>query len=365
MNWVERLRSLAVPAALVTVVGAEGSTPRPAGTRMVVTAGEVHETIGGGNLEFKAIELARRHLMNTRAGDTAFYRFPLGPALGQCCGGATSVVIEHLVPDPAGWVETLAGRLASGVPVVLATPLSAAWRHGRVIERRDAGCVADGGIALPARLRDAARDLLESSDPGATLAFVPGSDAAEEGGVLLERIGPEPFRVEVFGAGHVGRALIGVLAGLPCRVRWIDEREAQFPAAVPGNVSVVSVDVPVAEVDAAPAGAWFLVMTHSHALDQAICERVLRRGDFAYLGLIGSKTKRAQFERRLAERGLTREQLGRLTCPIGIPSIRGKEPGVIAVAVAAQLLELRPELRPEPRQKQREASDPAVVPSRS
>lgn len=341
MNWLERLRSLSEPAALVTVVNAEGSTPRPAGTRMIVTAGAVHETIGGGNLEFKAIELARRHLQDTGPGDIGFYRFPLGPALGQCCGGATSVVIEHLAPGASGWVATLAEHLANGVQAVLATPLSEAWRHGRVIERRDAGCVADGGIPLPARLRDAARTLLESSDADASTVFFPGAEGTPEGGVLLERIGPEPFRVEVFGAGHVGQALIRVLAGLPCRVRWIDEREAQFPAGIPDNVSVLSVDVPAAEVGTAPAGAWFLVMTHSHALDQDICERVMRRGDFSYLGLIGSKTKRAQFERRLVERGIAREQLGRLTCPIGIPSIRGKEPGVIAVAVAAQLLEMR------------------------
>lgn len=345
MNWVERLRALSEPAALVTVVNAEGSTPRPAGTRMIVTAGAVYETIGGGNLEFKAIELARRHLNEARAGEIAFYRFPLGPALGQCCGGAASVVIEHLEPDTTGWVATLAGRLANGTQVVLATPLSAAWRHGRVIERRDAGCVADSGIPLPARLRDVARELLERSDADAASAFVSGRDAEPEGGVLFERIGPEPFRIEVFGAGHVGQALLRVLAGLPCRVRWIDEREAQFPSAVPDNVAVLSVDVPAAEVDAAPAGAWFLVMTHSHALDQDICERVMRRGDFSYLGLIGSKTKRAQFERRLAERGIPREQLARLTCPIGIPSIRGKEPGVIAIAVAAQLLELRQQRR--------------------
>lgn len=340
MTWVHRLGRLSQACALVTVVNAEGSTPRPAGTRMLVTADAVHDTIGGGNLEFKAIELARRHLQESAPGAVVFYRFPLGPALGQCCGGAASVVIEHVPAVAPVWVTRLADRLAAGVRVVLATPLSGNWRHGRVIERRDAGCVADGSIALPPSLRDAARDMLESSAAEATL-LVAGEGTDSAGGVLLERIEPGPLQVVVFGAGHVGSALIRVLAGLPCEVRWIDERESQFPAGTPENVSVVSVDVPAAEVDAAPADAWFLVMTHSHALDQEICERVLRRGEFSYLGLIGSKTKRAQFERRLLERGISREQLERLTCPIGIASIRGKEPGVIAVAVAAQLLELQ------------------------
>ena len=351
MNWIERLSALARPAALVTVVSAEGSTPRAAGTRMTVTADAVYDTIGGGNLEFKAIELARRHLSDAAAGGVAFYRFPLGPALGQCCGGAVSVAIERIASPAPDWVARLADRLASGIPVVLATPLSDGWRHGRVIERREAGCVADDAIALPVGVRDAAWEMLAKAE-GASIKktagasrIIPGSDGDLRGGVLLERIAPEPFQIAVFGAGHVGQAIVKVLAGLPCRVRWVDERAAQFPAQIPDNVSTLSVDVPAAEVDALPPGIWFLVMTHSHALDQDICERVLRRGDFAYLGLIGSKIKRAQFERRLAERGLSPLQLARLTCPIGLASIRGKEPGVIAVAVAAQLLELRFQLR--------------------
>ena len=92
---------------------------------------------------------------------------------------------------------------------------------------------------------------------------------------------------------------------------------------------------------AAPAGAYFLVMTHSHALDQSLAEAILARGDFAYFGLIGSATKRRQFERRMAARGVSAERLAGMTCPIGIPGIKGKEPATIAVAVAAQLLEVR------------------------
>lgn len=343
MNWIERLRRQTQPAALVTVVEAEGSTPRETGTRMIVTVDEIFYTVGGGNLEFKAIELARQHLRSAAAGDIACYRFPLGPALGQCCGGATSVVIERIEPQAAAWVDRLAEKFASGTPVVLATPLGRDWRHGRVIERRDAAGIADGALPLPAPVRDAARELFDDPAAAARIVAGDGDDARER--VLLERIAPEPFHIALFGAGHVGQALVRVLAGLPCRVTWIDEREAQFPADIPANVTALLVDAPAAEVDALPAGAWFLVMTHSHALDQTICERVLRRGDFAYLGLIGSRTKRVLFERRLAERGIASEQLARLTCPIGVPAIRGKEPGVIAVAVAAQLLELRLQLR--------------------
>jgi xanthine dehydrogenase accessory factor len=153
----------------------------------------------------------------------------------------------------------------------------------------------------------------------------------------------------LFGAGHVGRALMQVLAGLPCQVRWIDSRAQAFDdladlAGRAGNVQCIVCaqdDELIDEAAHLPAGSDVLVMTHSHALDQQLCEVLLRRGDFSYLGLIGSATKRSLFERRLAERGISAAQLARLTCPIGIAGISGKEPGVIAVAIVAQLLQRR------------------------
>jgi xanthine dehydrogenase accessory factor len=184
-------------------------------------------------------------------------------------------------------------------------------------------------------LREQVRALIESVDAAACLVSTP------EGMVLLERIAPDAFHVTLFGAGHVGQALAASLGLLPCRVTWVDDRDGQFPATIPANVSVVTSAAPPLEVAQAPTGSFFLVMTHSHAIDQDICEEILRRDDFAYCGLIGSGTKRAMFERRLAQRGIPRERLSRLTCPIGIPGIRGKEPAVIAAAVVAQLLQVR------------------------
>lgn len=147
------------------------------------------------------------------------------------------------------------------------------------------------------------------------------------------------FVLQLYGAGHVGRALVDVLAGLPCQVQWIDEREAEFPTGpLPSNVDKVCVEPVEAEVSAASPGDFFLVLTHSHDLDMRITEAILQRGDFGFLGLIGSKTKRARFLHRFEARGIGAHVLARLTCPIGLPGIEGKEPGVIAVAVAAQLL---------------------------
>jgi xanthine dehydrogenase accessory factor len=148
------------------------------------------------------------------------------------------------------------------------------------------------------------------------------------------------FFLQLYGAGHVGRAVVHLLRGIDCQVQWIDERESEFPAIeLPAHIRPICVEPVDAEVAVAPAGAFYLVMTHSHDLDMAITQAIFRRGDFGFLGLIGSNTKRARFEHRLRERGVSEPVLARLVCPVGIPGIGGKEPEVIAVAVVAQLLQ--------------------------
>jgi xanthine dehydrogenase accessory factor len=148
------------------------------------------------------------------------------------------------------------------------------------------------------------------------------------------------FFLQLYGAGHVGRAIVALLAGIDCRVQWIDERESEFPTQpLPPHIERLCVEPVEAEVAQAPPGAHYLVLTHSHDLDLRITEAILRRGDFASLGLIGSRTKRARFVHRFEERGVPAEAIGRMTCPIGVPGIAGKEPEVIAVAVVAQLLQ--------------------------
>jgi xanthine dehydrogenase accessory factor len=147
------------------------------------------------------------------------------------------------------------------------------------------------------------------------------------------------FHLQLYGAGHVGRAIVQLLIGIDCQVQWIDERESEFPNIEwPAHIQRLCVEPVQAEVASAPAGAFYLVMTHSHDLDMAISQAIFKRADFAYFGLIGSATKRARFEHRLAERGVGAELLSRMVCPIGLPGISGKEPEVIAVAVVAQLL---------------------------
>lgn len=158
--------------------------------------------------------------------------------------------------------------------------------------------------------------------------------------------GAEAFPIVLFGAGHVGKALAAILATQHCRLHWVDNREGQFPAALPANTRQYVAANPADLVHELPPDAWVLVMTHDHALDLAICDAVLRRDSFRFLGLIGSQTKLAKFRKHLLDNGHSSEQLGRITSPIGIPQIRSKQPERIALAAAAQLLALQEQENP-------------------
>ena len=332
-DWIAALTALqrtGSAAVIVTVAAVKGSAPRAAGTKMLVTADTVQGTIGGGHLEFTAIDIARRQLAG---GDAApLRRFPLGASLGQCCGGVVNLLFEPVAAD-ASWLAALTALRARGEALVVVTPAHGAAQGGKLIVTQAEMHGTLGNAEADAAATAIARDLL-AGDRRAQLVRLPGT-------CFFDPVVPADFHVVLFGAGHVGRALVPILGGVPCGVTWVDTRDDAFPAAVPDNVETVLTDAPAAEVDAAAPGSFFLVMTHSHALDEELTERILRRGDFAHFGLIGSVSKRRQFERRLAARGISAERLAAMTCPIGVAGIAGKEPGVIAVAVAAELLQRR------------------------
>jgi xanthine dehydrogenase accessory factor len=165
-----------------------------------------------------------------------------------------------------------------------------------------------------------------------------GTLAAWPDGPVLHEDGARR-QVLIYGAGHVGTALVRALAPLPFALRWIDARQDAFPAEVPGRVETIATPLPEAEARAAAADALHVVLTHSHALDMEIVGAVLERGEFDYLGLIGSDTKKALFLRKLRARGFPEARLARLVCPIGVPGVKDKRPAVIAASVAAQLLQ--------------------------
>ena len=335
-NWIDTLGALAAartPAVLVTVVAAKGSVPRLPGTRMLVGAEAIHGTIGGGHLEFKAIDIAR-DLLVTR-GPAALHRFPLGATLGQCCGGLAQLLFEP-VGERSVWLDAVAKAQAEGADCVLITPVRGDAAEGRLVVTATGVSGTLGSAARDDAAVTLARTALAARGES-RLRMLGEADAIE---CFIDVLRQPELRVVLFGAGHVGRALVRALAGIHCRITWIDTRDDAFPAEVPSQVECVATDAPEAEVTAAPAGAHFLVMTHSHAQDEVLAERILARDDFAYFGLIGSTAKRRQFEQRLAARGVERARLDRMTCPIGISGIAGKEPDVIAIAVAAQVLQV-------------------------
>lgn len=332
-DWLARLQAVLrgeSQAVVVTVAATRGSAPRETGTRMIVSAGALHGTIGGGHLEFDAIRIARDALAASDSGGNWLVRFPLAAKLGQCCGGVATLLFQR-VSASADWPARLGAKRDAGEPVALVVGVGT---PSPVTSLVTVDAFGDEVAVLPASALDAARKLLADGD-GAVL--IPDGQATW----YAERIVACDFNIVVFGNGHVGRALVQVLSTIACTVAWVDQREHDFPAAIPGNTTVVATDVPEDGVIDAPPGTWFLVMTHNHLLDLQLTARILARGDFAYLGLIGSVSKRAQFERRLAARGTSADALKRITCPIGLGAIRSKEPGAIAVAVAAELLQLR------------------------
>ena len=261
-GWLDAAKGLensGKPYVLITVLGVRGSTPRESGTKMLVGQERSYCTIGGGQLEFKAMEIAREMLRSGEAGQR-IENFPLGARLGQCCGGSASVLFECFT-----------------------------------------------------RTR---------------------------------------LNIMLFGAGHVGKALVTILEQLPCRLRWVDSREQEFPERVGANVTKVLSDAPEDEVATMPANSYYVVMTHNHPLDFKICEAVISRGDARYAGLIGSETKWRRFQMRFDHRGYTAEQYKRLRCPIGLTAVPGKLPMEVATSIAAEIIgDYQSEL--EPRKTQR------------
>ena len=333
-SWIDTLVDVLAAegeAVLVTVAATRGSAPREAATRMIVTPGALHGTIGGGHLEFEAARMAREALRE-RGVAAWLVRFPLAASLGQCCGGVATLMFQR-VDARDEWPLALRRALDEDGEATISVGIGAEPRCVIMRAAQSAGRTDAMDAGAPKALREAF----------ASTQALPRLVDDDAGTWYIERMTSPDFNIVVFGNGHVGRALVQVLSTLPCEVTWVDEREHDFPASVPANARVVATDTPEDAIDDAPPGSHFLVMTHSHALDFELTRRILARGDFRYLGLIGSASKRAQFERRLRARGAGADALKRITCPIGSgatsPAIRSKEPGAIAIAVAAEILQ--------------------------
>ena len=279
------------PVVRVVVADVRGSAPREVGASVTVWATGQDGTIGGGTLEFEAVAAARAMLAT--GATRKVQSMALGPDMGQCCGGRVKLLWERLAALPQGTV------------------------HARPI--------ADGDMPL-AVTRALAKARNEGTLPAPALID----------GWMIEPIMTAKTPVWIWGAGHVGRALVAALAPLPdIAITWLDTGPERFPDTPPEGVTVIPAPELAAAMRLAPRDAHHVVLTYSHALDLALCDAGLSHG-FAGLGLIGSHTKWARFRARLQQAGHTRTEIERIRCPIGDKTL-GKHPAAIALGVAAQI----------------------------
>ncbi|BBP43888.1 xanthine dehydrogenase accessory protein XdhC [Thiosulfativibrio zosterae] len=309
LNWT-RLATLAQQTEifmLVSVAKVQGSSPREVGAKMAVFANRIEGTIGGGHLEYAAIEQAKTLLNQAPDHHISLTQTPLTPRFDQCCGGQVTLVFEKINPITSPWLNDLA-RLLKPFSAEKPPKFNQAWLV---------------------------------FDPISFKKHISQSPPQPEKHLIIETIQPHPFPIMIFGAGHVGKALVNQLQFLDAKVTLVDSRADQFPEQPPAHIQCITTQNWQSLIDSAPSHTYFLILTHSHQLDFALTQAILQKGQFAYCGLIGSKTKKVRFERQLSANGLTQPQIASLTCPIGLHNIPGKSPEILAISVVAQLLQIQ------------------------
>ncbi len=294
MNWIQAISSLNTQAhgyVLVTVLETKGSSPRDTGTKMVVSADESFDTIGGGALEYECINMARELL-------------GVVPSLSRIKNGE-------------GWGEgTEINKSFTGeIPLRYSSP------HPNPLPQER------GLKAQYTHTFNLGKDLKQCCGGVVTVFF--------------EVFPASNFNIVLFGAGHIAKSLVKILEEVDCQVSWFDSRPELFPETVASHIQKHIMTQPEIAVESCKPNSYFLVMTHDHALDQQLCETILSRGDSQYCGLIGSATKGLKFRQRLLKKDYKQQELEALTCPVGLYSLKSKKPMEIAVSISAELLQLR------------------------
>ncbi len=281
MRWIEALATLEKEAqgyVLLTVLGIRGSSPRDTGTKMVVSVDKIFDTIGGGALEFESIEIARKLLTPS----------PEGEGWGE---GSTKSFSQVLSPHPT--------------PLPKERGLKIQYTHTFNLGRDLKQCC--GGVVE----------------------------------VFFEVFPAINFNINIFGAGHIGQALIKIFSELDCQVKLFDSRPELLSKTSTDHIQVIQMNEPEIAVESCNADSYYLVMTHDHALDQQLCEAILSRADSSYCGLIGSRTKGLKFRQRLMKKGFSQQELEQLTCPVGLDGLKTKKPMEIALSIVAELLQIK------------------------
>lgn len=302
-NWAKSAKEMIDregQVILATLGPSKGSTPRGSGTKMLIGRDDVRGTIGGGNLEFMVTQQARKMLADEEVS-LLYQHYALGPLLSQCCGGATNVLLEKLGPEYLPLLCLVMTATEDKTPYGLISRITG---------------------------------------PEISKKFVTIRSEKDCDDEIYEWNSNDALPIMMFGAGHVGKAMAATLGRLNFEVTWLDDRAEMFPELIADNVEKIITDTPVDFVVKAPANSIFLIFTYSHQLDYELSQAILKRDDFRFCGMIGSRTKRVRFEKYFLKNGGTETKLENFTCPIGLDDIKGKEPDVIALSVAAQLLKL-------------------------
>lgn len=326
LNWVSEALTIVEDegvCVLVTQIRVQGSAPREEGVKMLVANGLRWGTIGGGRLENQIITQSNA-LLERPDLKSLIQDYPLGPLLAQCCGGHVRVFLERLSRHDLGWLESLRTQLERGETGYLKTDISGVQPRKQIVEDVEFAFNSD----RTCEFKNADGAVIEEARP-------PATDCR----FMYEKLADRAQTVNILGAGHVGKALAHVLSISDFDVRLYDSRQealsdkATIPVRELGDVNAWS--------QAQLPGAINIIVTHCHDLDYELIRSISKRGDFAYCGLIGSKTKRARFFKRLKADEISSELIDRLTCPIGSPKMSGKTPAGIAYSVASELMELR------------------------
>ncbi|WP_213073710.1 xanthine dehydrogenase accessory protein XdhC [Acinetobacter ihumii] len=303
-----------VAAVLVTVVRADGSTPREVGASMLLRLDQQQQiqqsdTIGGGHLEFQAIDIAKNMLLSLDARQQFVERFNLSARLGQCCGGVMWLLFEK--------IEAVHHDLVA---------CEKAWQKGQRIVRQ----ISNKQTSIWSIANDSSTVL--------NCDF----QQVDTDWQWVQTVQPYAMKVMIFGAGHVGEAIVRCLLPIGVQISWVDSRDDIFPEDLTEQIDCISTDLPETEIAHFDRKGAILILTHDHQLDLQLCFEALKPSEqpFAFVGMIGSKSKRAIFEKRMSARGYTQTDLQRLICPIGMTGITSKQPAIIAVSVVAQLLQV-------------------------
>jgi xanthine dehydrogenase accessory factor len=252
------------------------------------------------------------------------------------------------------WIKEAARLEQSGIDFVMVSVLSIKGSTPREVGARmlvtanhSFGTIGGGHLEFKS-IESARQQLKENQAQIVTQDFPLGATLGQCCGgfvsVLFETVIQPKFHIAIFGAGHVGRAIIHCLSQIPCQVSWVDSRADEYPDSIPQHVTQVISDYPVDEIADMPENTFDLVLTHNHQLDLELSEAILKREDSAFLGVIGSKTKSARFQHRLRDKGFSKDQIAHMQCPMGEIDIISKQPGEIAISTLSHLLKVRAEL---------------------